>query len=226
MTTTTKFREDPRLWPWGTIAALLTTLVMGVTSLVAPDKLSFDDYYTQITVVWGALAVGRGLAAKHDDAYYEEYGPITRFLNTFSWSTVIVGFFAAVGYIIVLTHGGDGSMGYDDLATKVGALVGALGVGRGISALKKDTTIGSMPITNVLLAGPDPGVEINDDNLRVALKQAGVPFASIDDSSDDTDEAMGGDDHDGVASIAQPAQPDIVNPEATARRQADDAAGK
>lgn len=215
MQSTPKFREDLSQWPWGTLAAVLTTLVLGVTSLVAPDQLSFNDYYTQITVVWGALAVGRGLAAKHDPAYYEEYGPITRFLNSFSWATVAVGFFAVVGYVLVLTHGGDGSMGYDELATKVGALVAALGVGRGIAVLKNDTTIGSMPITNVLAAGPvgDPGVEITDENLHAVSKQAGIADVTIADNQSDTDEDMG--------AVDEP-QPDVVNPDATARRLADE----
>jgi hypothetical protein len=215
MATTKKFPEDPRQWPWGTLAALFTTLVLGVTSLVAPDQLSFNDYYTQVTIVWGALAVGRGLAAKHDPVYYEEYGPITRFMNSFSWATVGVGFFAVVGYVLVLTHGGDGSMGYDELAAKVGALVGALGVGRGLAVLKKDTTIGSMPVTVNQLV--DPGVTITDENLHALSKAVGIADAHIDDSPVDSDEDMG--------AVDEP-QPDIVNPEATRRRLADEKTDK
>jgi hypothetical protein len=195
---TQKLPEDPRLWPWGTLGALLTTLVLGVTSLVAPDQLSFNDYYTQVVVVWGALSVGRGLAAKHDDAYYEGYGPITKFLNSFSWATVAAGFFAVVGYIIVLTHGGDGSMGYDELAAKVGALVGALGIGRGISTLKKDTTIGSMPIaTHLLPPSSDPGVEITDANVGKLSAAAGVGDVPLSGEQHLGDEDMGAADDPG-----------------------------
>jgi hypothetical protein len=83
---------------------------------------------------------------------------MTRFLNKFNWSTVVIAVFAIAGYVIQL---GPTPMGWDDYAQKVGALAGALAIGRGLAVLKKDTTTGVVPLG----APQDIDTEITDENV-------------------------------------------------------------
>jgi len=171
-------KEDPSKWPWGTLIAVLATIVLCITSAFDPDKLGYDDLSTMIVLAWGAMALGRGLAAKNDPAAYVEYGPITRWLNSFNWATVGVGAFAIVGYVIQL---GDTPMSWQEYAQKVGILSGALLIGRGVSVLKKDTTTGVVPTG----APHDLDIEITDANLESVTSDAGVPSEPIEPDTSD-----------------------------------------
>lgn len=144
--------------PWATMLAVLFTITAGVVSLVDSEALNFDEYTTQVAVVWGFLAVGRGLALKEQETV--EMSPFSRFLNTFPWATVVVGIVAVVGYIVVII--GDTSLTWDELGIKLGLLIGALGVGRGAGVLKKDL------MTYPASAGQpfDPGHEITEGDIK------------------------------------------------------------
>lgn len=167
-------KEDLSKWPWGTLLAVIATIVLCLTSAFASDKLGYDDLSTMIVLAWGAMALGRGFAAKADPVVYDEYGPITRFVNKFNWATVGVAAFAVAGYIIQL---GPTPMSWGEYGNKIGILAGALVIGRGVAVLKKDVTTGTVPI-----GGPDDiGTEISDDNLGDVSSAAGVPSEPLPD---------------------------------------------
>jgi hypothetical protein len=121
--------------PTATLFAVLFSLFTGVIHLVDVDKLSFEDYMTQVTIVWGGLAVGRGLAASKGVSA----NPTIALLNAFPWATVVAAIVGVVGYVSVLVNT-DGSLDWKEYGVQMGTLVGALGIGRGIAALKHDTT--------------------------------------------------------------------------------------
>lgn len=175
------------LAPWATIFALLFTLAQGVVHIVDVDKLSFDDYLTQVAALWSFIAVGRGFAVKADDI---DINPMTRFLNSFPWATVVVGIVAVVGYIDV-TLVDDTSLTYGTLGTKLAVLIGALGLGRGVAALKKDTTFNSVAYNvggdpSDIETHPDAGdlPEITDENVGKLSAQAGVADVGLANSGD------------------------------------------
>lgn len=142
--------------PVATMLAVLFSVLTGIVHLVDVDELSFEDYMTQVTVVWGALAVGRGFAAAKTSV---SDNPTIAWLNAFPWATVVVGIVGVVGYISVLVSNDDGSLDWTEYGIQMAALVGALGIGRGIAVLKKDV---------VSVAEPeDAHIDLVDDTLGV-----------------------------------------------------------
>jgi hypothetical protein len=129
----TAIRINLAKWPWATIMALVVTIVLGVTSLIEPEELNFDEYTTAVVVVWSFLAVGRGAALREQTTLI--LAPLDRFLNTFPWATVVAGVVAVVGYIGSLTSD---TLTIQELGVKLGILIGTLGIGRGLGVLKQD----------------------------------------------------------------------------------------
>lgn len=164
--------------PWATLFAVLLTLVLGVTSVADTDELSFDQFTTAVIAVWSFLAVGRGLAAKEQDI---DTTPFISFVNSFPWATVVVAIVAVIGYLGVVVFDTD-SMTIGELGIKLGVLVGALGLGRGLGTYKKDTTFRAP-----MLAGDgepfDEDEEITDDNLASMAAKRGLTLTPVAESS-------------------------------------------
>lgn len=140
--------------PVATLLAVVFSIVAGLVQLIDPAKLSFEEYLQQITVLWGLIAVGRGLAVNvagtlPDDKYAA--------INAFPWATVVAIVVGVVGYIGVIT---DSTLDWQEYGTQMAILVGSLGLGRGLGALKKDTANVLEPEdARIDLINDDAGIE-------------------------------------------------------------------
>jgi hypothetical protein len=164
--------QDRTKPPWATILGLLFSISAGVVHLLSPEDLSFDDYTTQVVVVWSFLAVGRGFANREDDDI--EMTPFTKFLNTFPWATAVTGVVAVVGYIGVITSD---SLTFQELGVKLGFLIGALGLGRGIGVFKKDSDKAKAAVldtVNVPTGEPLAVVDVSSEHEQRDIHDAGV----------------------------------------------------
>ncbi len=142
--------------PMATLLAVVLSIATGVVTIVDTDKLSFQQYMTQIVVVWGGISVGRGLAAKKQ----VDTNSLIAKLNAFPWATVVAIIAGTVGFISVVINT-DGSLDWDAYSKQMAVLVGALGVGRGIGVFKKDA-VGA------------PIMEPEDDHIDLVEDDAGI----------------------------------------------------
>lgn len=125
--------QNASAYPWATLLAVALTLVGAVVLVIGQSDLNFDQYTNFALAGWAALAVGRGLAAK---PVRLEGSSFAQTLNTIPWSTVVIGIIAAAGAVVLVI--GESSLAFDEYFQKVLLAAGALGIGRGIAALKKD----------------------------------------------------------------------------------------
>jgi len=150
--------------PVGTLLAVLATLALGAVSLFS-DKLNFDDYTTQVVVLWGFLAVGRGLTGS---VLNQEGEPnaLIRAINAFPWATVVIGIVAIVGYVAVLVN--PDVMTWQQLGIKIAVVIGALGVGRGVQVARKNSDLARLMTVNNADAPFDPGTTVAAADARYA----------------------------------------------------------
>lgn len=141
--------------PVATLLAVLFSVLTGVVHLVDVEKLSFHDYMTQVTVVWGAIAVGRGFAVTKTI----EANPTIAWLNAFPWATVVTIIVGVVGYISVLVGSDIDSLSWEEYGVQMGVLIGALGIGRGIGSLNKSN--------QTVLEPDDEHIDLIDDEVGI-----------------------------------------------------------
>jgi len=124
---------DLSKYPWATLMVVFMSLVGGVVVLLGNSSLEFDKYLTIGLGAASALSIGRGLAYK---ATGIDESPVSRFLNSVPWSTMLVFIYASVGAVVLII--GESDLNFEGYVARVMGAATLLGVGRGIAAYKKD----------------------------------------------------------------------------------------
>jgi type IV secretory pathway VirB2 component (pilin) len=154
-----KPRADLSAYPWATLLVVFFAIVGGLVTIFNESSLGFDEYLTLVLGAAAALSLGRGLAYK-EDALVEN--PLSRFLNSIPWATLLVVVFALVGGVVLLI--GESSLNFEEYITRVLAAGAVLGIGRGIATFKQDhayinTDPDSPEVTAALAEGEPPSEE-------------------------------------------------------------------